>query len=407
MSILVQKFGGTSVGDTRRISLVADRIKRNYLDGHKVVVILSAMGHTTDHLVQMANEVHTNPHGREMDMLLSTGEQVSIALMSLALEQKGVPATSLTGLQAGIQIVGEHTEARIASINASGIQKHLDQNKVCLIAGFQGINIENEIFTLGRGGSDTTAVAVAVALHADVCEIYTDVDGVYTTDPNKVSSARRIQQISYEEMLEMARLGAGVLHSRCIELASKYNIILHVRSSFNNNEGSYVLSEDKILEKELVRGVSLKSDESRITIFDLEDKPGLAAKLFGLMAEKDINVNLIVQNRGKGDKNTISFTVLRKQLSKAQAIALEFIQQEKSGKVESTDEIAIVSAVGVGMQSHSGVAASMFKALAEINANIEMISTSEIKVSVVLRPSEGLKALEAVHNVFGLGKEKH
>ncbi len=405
MPLLVQKFGGTSVGDTVRISNVADRIKRSYMEGHDLVIILSAMGHTTDHLLQMALDIHPQPYtqSREMDMLLSTGEQVSIALMSIALAAKGVPAVSLTGLQAGIRVVGSHTEARIASVDSESIKKHLSQRKVCLIAGFQGINEGNEIFTLGRGGSDTTAVAVAVALHADVCEIYTDVDGVYTTDPNKVSTAKRIHQISYEEMLEMARLGAGVLHSRSVELASKYKVKLHVRSSFNNNEGSYVVSEEQILEKALVRGVSLKSDEARITIFDLDDIPGLAAQLFGLMSQKNINVNLIVQSRGKGGRNTISYTVLRNQLSEAKATALEFTQKVNTGKVEVTEEIAIVSAVGIGMQSHSGVAASMFKALADINANIEMISTSEIKVSVVLSPKEGLEALHAVHNVFGLG----
>ena len=406
MSLLVQKFGGTSVGDTQRIARVADRIKSNYNEGSDLVVILSAMGHTTDHLIQMANELHPNPNGREMDMLLSTGEQVSIALMSLALEKIEVPAVSLTGLQAGIKVIGEHTQARIATVDSEEIKKHLAQKKVCLIAGFQGIDNRNEIFTLGRGGSDTTAVAVAAALQADVCEIYTDVDGVYTTDPNKIKNAKQIPKISYEEMLEMARLGAGVLHSRCVELASKYNIKLHVRSSFNNNEGTYVLSEDQILEKAMVRGVSLKTDESLITVFDLLDLPGLAAKLFGIMSSNNINVNLIVQSRAKASegKNSISFTVLRSQLIQAQALALEFTQKEKTGKLEVTKEIALVSVVGVGMQSHSGVAAQMFKALADINANIEMISTSEIKVSVVLKPEESVKALEAVHNIFGLGK---
>jgi len=400
--IIVQKYGGTSVGDTDRIANVANRIKMYYDRGDSVVVVVSAMGHTTDHLVDMAMAVNPNAPKREMDMLLSTGEQVSIALLAMALERINIPAISFTGGQVNILTDDRHSDARIQEIDSSVLTRALAEKKVCIVAGFQGVNKEGDITTLGRGGSDTTAVALAVAVKADECEIYTDVDGVYTTDPNKVSSARKIDKISYEEMLELARLGAGVLHSRSVELASKYNVVIHVRSSFNNSTGTLVIPEEKMMEKVAVRGVSLKSDEARISVMDIPDRPGLAANLFGKLASANVNVDMIVQSTGKQAINTISFTVPEKDINSSRQIVELFIK-EGGGSFNIDQEIAIVSAVGVGMKSHSGVAASMFQALAKKNINIDMISTSEIKISVVVKKNDGRTALEAVHEAFGLG----
>lgn len=400
--IIVQKYGGTSVGDTDRIANVANRIKMYYDRGDSVVVVVSAMGHTTDHLVDMAMAVNPNAPKREMDMLLSTGEQVSIALLAMALERINIPAISFTGGQVNILTDDRHSDARIQEIDSSVLTRALAEKKVCIVAGFQGVNKEGDITTLGRGGSDTTAVALAVAVKADECEIYTDVDGVYTTDPNKVSSARKIDKIAYEEMLELARLGAGVLHSRSVELASKYNVVIHVRSSFNNSTGTLVIPEEKMMEKVAVRGVSLKSDEARISVMDIPDRPGLAANLFGKLASANVNVDMIVQSTGKQAINTISFTVPEKDINSSRQIVELFIK-EGGGSFNIDQEIAIVSAVGVGMKSHSGVAASMFQALAKKNINIDMISTSEIKISVVVKKNDGRTALEAVHEAFGLG----
>ena len=405
MALLVQKYGGTSLGNLKRLQSIAKRIKSYYSQGESLVVILSAIGHSTDELLQMAQILGSKPSGRAMDMLLSTGEQVSIALMAMALEAIEVPAVSLTGMQAGIRISGEHGEARIVKIDTDPILAHLEQKRVCLIAGFQGTNQRGEIYTLGRGGSDTSAVAMAVALQAEQCEIFTDVDGIYTADPNKLSRARRLEAISYEEMLEMARLGAGVLHSRSVELASKNALVLHVRSSFNHAQGSFVMSQEKILEEALVRGVSLKSDEARISLVGIADRPGLAAGLFSKLSKENINVNMIVQSAGQNALNTISFTVLQGQMARAQEITRNFSRTEASGKVSVSPEVAIVSAVGVGMYSHSGIAAKMFASLAELGVNIEMISTSEIKISVVVPPEEGQRALKAVHSALGLDGE--
>ena len=405
MALIVQKFGGTSVGDTDRIHNVANRIKTYYMQGHELVVVLSAMGKTTDHLVSLAAALSNNPNKREMDMLLSTGEQESVALMAMALEALGVPAISLTGGQVGIHTNNRHTEARIESIDTERIRASLNERKVCLVAGFQGVDENFNITTLGRGGSDTSAVALAVALGARECEIYTDVDGVYTTDPNKVPQARKVDRISYEEMLELARLGAGVLHSRSVEMASKYNVTIHVRSSFNNSQGTLVVSEDQVMEKVLVRGVTLKSDEARIAAVDIPDRPGLAADLFGRLGEADINVDMIVQSTGYDGLNTIAFTVRQKDLLQARTLVQDWIQIIGNGTMEIEDKVAIVSAVGVGMKSHSGIAAKMFQALAESGVNIEMISTSEIKLSVVVRPEQGRTALEALHSAFHLGDQ--
>jgi aspartate kinase len=403
MSLIVQKFGGTSVGDTDRIKNVANRIKMYYDQGHRLGVVVSAMGHTTDHLVDMAAALNQNPSRREMDMLLSTGEQVSIALLAMALENIGVPAVSFTGQQINMRTDSAHSNARILDIDTTRIIQAMDEKKVVIVAGFQGVEKGGNITTLGRGGSDTSAVALAAALKADECEIFTDVDGVYTTDPNKVPGARKMPMISYEEMLELARLGAGVLHSRSVELASKYDITIHVRSSFNNSTGTLVVPEDKVMEKVLIRGVSLKTTDARVSAVDIPDRPGLAADLFGRMGNAGINVDMIVQSVGKDSLNTISFTVAQSDLPVAKTLLETFLSEQKAGKIEINEKVAIVSAVGVGMKSHSGIAAKMFDSLARKNINIDMISTSEIKISVVVNLDQGKTALEAIHEAFELG----
>jgi aspartate kinase len=376
-----------------------------YDQGHDIVVVVSAMGHTTDELIEKAMRVNPNPSKREMDMLLSTGEQISVALLAMALDNIKVPAISFTGGQVNILTDDRHSDARIVEIDSSRLRQSIAEKRVCIVAGFQGVQREGHITTLGRGGSDTSAVALAAAIKADQCEIYTDVDGVYTTDPNKVASARKIEKISYEEMLELARLGAGVLHSRSVELASKFNVVIHVRSSFNNRTGTLVVPEEEIMEKVLIRGVTLKSDEARVSVVDIPDRPGLAARLFGLLAEENVNVDMIVQSVGKGGHNTISFTVPQNQLHSTRQVADVFVAEMRGGSIETNENIGIVSAVGIGMKSHSGIAYSMFKALADNNINIDMISTSEIKISVVVPKDQGRAALEAIHEAFGLGNE--
>lgn len=402
--ILVQKFGGTSVGDPERIRRVAARIKSYHEKGYKLVVVVSAMGHTTDELVDLAARISKNPPKREMDMLLSTGEQVSVALLAMALHEIDVPARSFTGGQVNIITDANHSNARIESIDTKRLMTELEQGQVCIVAGFQGIDQEQNITTLGRGGSDTTAVALAAALKAKECEIYTDVDGVYTSDPNKVPAARKLNQISYDEMLELASLGAGVLHSRSVEFAKKYDVVIHVKSSFNYNDGTKVVSENEIMEKLTVTGVTLKSDEARMTVADVPDRPGFAADIFGTLAEKKINIDVIVQSTGKDKMNTIAFTLPIAAVPEAKAALEGLIQKWGAGVISTDENIAIVSAVGVGMKSHTGVAASMFKVLAQQNINIEMISTSEIKISCVIAKDKGKEALKLIHTVFGLDK---
>lgn len=404
MSLVVQKYGGTSVGDTDRIKRVANRIKMYYDQGHDLVIVVSAMGHTTDQLVDMAAALNPNPKPREMDVLLSTGEQVSIALLAMALDHIGVPAISFTGGQVRILTDKKHSKARIQDIDTTRLKQSLGDRKVCIVAGFQGVDEDENITTLGRGGSDLSAVALAAALEAKECEIYTDVDGVYTTDPNKVPSAKKIEHICYEEMLELARLGAGVLHSRSVEVASKYGVVIHVRSSFNNVEGTLVVPEDSIMEKVAVRGVTLKSDDARISVLDIPDRPGLAADLFNRLARADINVDMIVQSTGKDGRNTISFTVPATSVGVTREVSDSFLKEMGGGTIDVQENIATLSAVGIGMKSHSGVAGAMFEALAKNNINIEMISTSEIKITVVINKEDGRKALEAVHEAFELGK---
>ncbi len=402
MKISIQKYGGTSLKTIKHIQKIAKKLQKEQKKGANLVVILSAMGSSTDDLITLACEVHPKATGPAMDLLLSTGEQVSISLMSLALDQLNVPNKALNVIKSGVNISGKHTEAFITSIDTRNIMQNLEQNRICLVAGFQGKDENNEIYTLGRGGSDTTAIAIAVALKAKDCEIFTDVSGIYTADPNKVSRARKIKKIYYEEMLELARLGAGVLHSRAVELASKNKLVVHVRSSFNNLQGSFVVGEDSMLEQALVRGVSLKCDESRISLLDIEDRPGLAAKFFRNLAMNEIDVNMIVQSSGQYNKNSLSFTVIQEKLALAKQVSDDFIEKEGNARLEVDAEIAVLSIVGIGMCKHVGVAATIFKALAELNINIQMISTSEIKISLVIPVAQGQKALQSVHSALGL-----
>lgn len=401
---IVQKFGGTSVGDTTKIKNVAKRIKTYHDDGKNIAVVVSAMGKTTDELVNLADQITSNPPKREMDMLLSTGEQVSISLLAMALNELGVPAISFTGFQIKVKTDGNHSNAKIESIDRTRIDNAFTEGKVVIIAGFQGIDTNENITTLGRGGSDTTAVAVAAALGADECEIYTDVNGVYTTDPRKVPEAKMHKQITYEEMLELASLGAGVLHSRSVEMAMNFGVTIHVRSSFHSEPGTLVLSEEKIMENMRVSGVTVKSDQARVTIPDVKDQPGIAAELFHALSEKDVIVDVIVQSSPHDGVNTISFTIAKKDVSTARPI-LESIKGKLSGRdIEIDEDIAILSAVGVGMKSHVGVASQMFQALAKVGINILMISTSEIKISCVIPQSRAQEGLKAVHDIFELEK---
>jgi len=400
--IIVQKYGGTSVGTPEKIKNVAARIKTYRDKKLPVVVVVSAMGRTTDELIELAEKVNPNASKREMDMLLSTGEQISISLLAMALEAIQVPAQSFTGSQAKILTDGNFSNAKISGIDRSRIDESLSKGNVVIVAGFQGIDKDDNITTLGRGGSDTSAVAIAAALGAKECEIYTDVDGVYTADPNKVRGAKKHNQITYEEMLELASLGAGVLHSRSVELAMNYRVVIHVRSSFSENPGTLVLSEEKLMEKIKVSGVTIKSEEARVTIPDVPDKPGTAANLFGQLSKADVIVDIIVQSSPSNGKNTISFTIPRKAVSTARTILEKFVSAQNTGKLDIDENIAIVSAVGVGMKSHVGVAAEMFQALADRSINIEMITTSEIKISCVIKEDQAKTALQAIHDAFGL-----
>jgi aspartate kinase len=401
--IIVQKYGGTSVGDPTKIKNVANRIKSYFDEGHNIAVVVSAMGHTTDELVDLAEKITTNPPKREMDMLLSTGEQISVALLAMALDAIGVPAKSFTGYQIKMMTDGNHSNAKIDSIDRTRIDQAFQERKVAIIAGFQGIDKDENITTLGRGGSDTTAVAIAAALGAEECEIYTDVNGVYTTDPNKVKEAKMLKQITYDEMLELASLGAGVLHSRSVELAMNYGVTIHVRSSFHREPGTLVVSEDKIMEKMKVSGVTVKSDQAIVTIPDVKDQPGIAAELFSALSSKQIIVDVIVQSSPRDGINTISFTISKNDVQTTKSVINDIKKKMLAGEVEIDEDIAILSAVGVGMKSHVGVAAQMFKALANVGINILMISTSEIKISCVIPQSKSKEGLQAVHSAFLLG----
>ncbi len=403
MKLIVQKFGGSSVANPDRIKNVARRIDDTRKKGHRLVVVVSALGDTTDELLGLASRITRKPSERELDVLMSTGEQVSMALLAMALEKLGSAAVSFTGWQVGIRTSPAHTCARIRHINTQRILRELKNKKVVIVAGFQGVNPQNDITTLGRGGSDLTAVALAKALEADACEIYTDVEGIFTTDPRLVKKARKIRKISYEEMLEMASSGAQVMQSRSIELAGKHHIPLHVRSSFTKNEGTWIVKEDSSMEDVLIRGVTLNKNEAKISVRGVPNRPGIAAGIFKTLANKGIHVDMIIQNIGKSAFNTdISFTVPKGDALRA-VHALKAASKKIGAKEVLLDpNIAKVSVVGIGMRSHAGVAAAMFETLGKNRINIEMISTSEIKISCVVKKSEAEKAVRLLHNKFKL-----
>ena len=403
MSLIVQKFGGSSVADKERVFNVAKRIIETYKKGNSVVVVVSAQGDTTDDLIEKAAEISKNPSKREMDMLLSTGEQISISLLAMAIHELGYPAISLTGWQVGLTTDASYSNARIRKISADRIKKELEHKNIVVVAGFQGINKYEDITTLGRGGSDTSAVALAAALGADLCEIYTDVDGVYTADPRIVKNAKKMDVISFDEMLELASMGANVLHNRSVEMAKKYNVNLCVRSSLNNNEGT-VVKEVNNMEKMLVKGVAHDLDVARISLCDIEDKPGVAFKVFSLLAKNGINVDIILQSIGRENKKDISFTVSKSNMQKA--VELLCANKEVIGfeDLKAADSFAKVSIVGAGMVNNPGVASSMFEALCEAGINIHMISTSEIKVSVLISEKNAEKAVNAICDKFNLAE---
>ncbi len=401
MSLIVQKFGGSSVANAQRVMNVAKRIIDTYKNGNSVVVIVSAQGDTTDDLIEKAREINPNASKREMDMLLSTGEQISISLLAMAIQSLGYNAVSLTGWQIGVSTDSNYSKARIKKINTERLRKELEANNIVIVAGFQGINKYDDITTLGRGGSDTSAVAIAASLHADLCEIYTDVDGVYTADPRIVKNAKKMDSISFDEMLELASLGAGVLHNRSVELAKKYNVNLMVRSSLNNNPGTVVREETKV-ERMIVKGVAKDSDVARISICNIEDKPGMAFKVFSLLASKKINVDIILQSIGREGKKDISFTVNEDNLEKAVEILEENKERLSFEEIKTSNEVCKISIVGSGMVNNPGVACTMFEALYDANINIHMISTSEIKVSVLINKKNADKAMNVIHEKFNL-----
>ena len=405
--VIVQKYGGTSVGSIERIKAVAERVAKTKKDKNDVVVIVSAMSGETDKLIGLANQIALNPEGREMDLLLSSGERISAALTAMAINNLGIKSLSFTGRQVGIITDEAHTKAKIEKITGEMVKKALAKGFVPVIAGFQGVTETSEVTTLGRGGSDLTAVAVAAALKADLCEIYTDVDGVYTTDPNIVPEARKLDKISYDEMLELASLGAKVLQTRSVEFAKKYDVPVVVRSSFNDHTGTLVVKEDRDMEKVAVSGVAYDKNQSKITVTSVPDKPGVAAKLFQAIAGAHIVVDMIVQNISSDGKETdISFTVPKSDNRKALKITEEIVSELGAQDVKLRDDIAKISVVGVGMRTHSGVAAKMFGTLAQHRINIMMISTSEIKVSCIIDSKYTELAVRVLHDAFDLGENK-
>jgi len=402
MALLVHKYGGTSVGNIERIQRVADKVAKAKADGHRLVVVLSAMSGETDRLLKLAHEMTSVPDERELDMLLSTGERVTIALLAMALRGRGVDAQSFTGRQVGIITDSAHTKARIARVAADRIKEALNKGIIPVVAGFQGINEHSDVTTLGRGGSDLTAVALAAALKADRCIIYTDVDGVYTADPNIVPTARRLDKISYEEMLELASLGAKVLQSRSVEFAAKFNVPVEVQSSFTEGKGTLVAKEDADMERVSVSGVTGDRNQAKVTIVGVPDSPGIAARIFGPIAAANIIVDMIIQNVGQGSLTDMSFTIPRADLPKAAPLVQRIAKDIEAKSVAVNESIAKVSLVGVGMRTHSGVAAKMFEVLSKEGINIMMISTSEIKISCVIDEKQVQPALKALHKAFGL-----
>jgi aspartate kinase len=403
VSLVVQKYGGTSVGTLDRIRAVAERVAATRQQGHDVVVVVSAMSGETNRLLGLGRELAKRPNDREMDSLVATGEQVSAALMSIALMEQGVQARSLTGAQARIFTDGVFTKARIRSIDVEPFRAAIAAGEVAVVAGFQGVDKAGNINTLGRGGSDTTGVALAAALKADVCEIYTDVEGMFTTDPNICKEAKKLSRITFEEMLELASLGAKVLQLRSVEIAMKYGIPIHVRSSFNDAPGTLVGSEDDSFEAVVVTGVACDKNEVKVTVRDLPDKPGIVAKVFGALADDNISVDMIIQSESKAERADLTFTVTHTDLQKTRDAADRISKDIGAGKVELHDNVAKVSIVGAGMRSHAGVAAKMFRLLAEQSINIQAITTSEIRVSCLIDKAQADKAVRVLHAGFGLG----
>ena len=399
MNLIVKKFGGSSVANAERVKNVAEIITDEYKAGNSVVVVVSAQGDTTDDFLEKAAEINTKPSKREMDVLLSAGEQISMALLAMAIEKIGCPVVSLTGWQAGVSTNSVYGAARIKKINTERIMKELDSNRIVIVAGFQGINKYDDITTLGRGGSDTSAVALAAALHADKCEIYTDVDGVYTADPRIVKDAKKLEDISYDEMLELASLGANVLHNRSVELALKYDVQLEVKSSFERISGT-IVKEVKNVEKMLVRGVTRDNDVATISLVGVENTPGKAFKVFSLLAKSNINVDVILQSIGRDDSKDITFSVPSGQLDSALEVLNKNAEALGAQKIDSHRDVSKVSIVGAGMVSNPGVAAMMFEALYDAHININMISTSEIKISVIIDECDAEKAVRSIHDKF-------
>ena len=406
MPLIVQKYGGSSVADVDRIKNVARRVVETKVQGNDLVVVVSAMAGETDRLLGLAAKISDTPDERELDVIVATGEQISIGLLSLAIQQHGHKARSFTGSQVRIQTDTAHTKAKIVSVEVDRAQQALREGAIVIIAGFQGVTAEEDVTTLGRGGSDLTAVAMAAALRADLCEIYTDVEGVYTADPNIVPEARKLERISYDEMLELASLGAKVLQARSVEYAKNYAVPVHVRSSFNTNQGTLVVQEDAEMERVVVSGIACDRNEAKITVLRVADRPGIAAKLFGQVAEANIVVDMIVQNISQDGTTDISFTVPKSDFSKAMTLVNRVAKEIGAQQVVGDDRIAKVSIVGVGMRTHSGVAAKMFEALSRDNINIIMISTSEIKVSCVIDAKYGELAVRILHEAFGLADGK-
>lgn len=406
MALIVQKYGGSSVADVECMRRVAKRILKTRDEGNQVVVVVSAMGDTTDDLIELAKKINPEPDEREMDALMATGEQISSAVLTMALHALGAEAVSMTGPQAGIYTDAVHTKAKIRALKPKRLLAQLKKGRIVVVAGFQGLNPNEDIATLGRGGSDTTAVALAAAIKADRCQILKDVEGVYTANPRIVPDARKVDEISYDEMLELASMGAEVLQSRAVEFAKNHGVTLEVMSSFVEKPGTLVREEVKNMEDIVVRGVASDKNQSKVTVKGLEDKPGVAALMFTELARKNINVDMIVQNVSEKGETDITFTVPRGDLAKTQR-AVEALQADLGAKAIVVDEdIAKISIVGVGMRSHSGVAARMFEALAKQKINIEMIATSEIKISVVIRKGDADKAVQVLHKAFELGKKK-
>jgi aspartate kinase len=405
MTVIVQKYGGTSVGSVERIRAVAERVVAAKRLGHEVVAVVSAMGHSTDELMAMAHGLSPTPNARELDMLLTAGERIAMSLLAIAINERGFPAASYTGSQAGIITDTKHGQARIIDIRPGRIREALEKGNIVIVAGFQGVSTAYDVTTLGRGGSDTTAVALAAALDCEVCEIYTDVPGVFTADPRVVPEARKLHAVSYDEMLELAAAGARVLQARSVEYARRHGVIIHVRSSFTDEQGTWVKEEDVRMEQAMISGVAADDSEAKVTLEEVPDRPGVAAAIFRALADEGINVDMIVQNVSHQGHTDVSFTAPRDDIPRVRATLERVVREVEAGRYTLDEGIAKVSLVGAGMKSHPGIAAEMFAALAGEGINIEMISTSPIRISCVIRAGDGDRAVRAIHARFELPKE--